>query len=53
MNLAEDTLHWAEHEFDEPGLLPDAPDENMAEQWLQYVRAADWTRVQLNDHLPS
>ena len=52
LNLAEDTIRLAVLFFDIPGMLPDAPDRNMAEQWLQYVRTADWTRVRVNDHLP-
>jgi uncharacterized protein len=45
VDLAEARLMWAEDQFDDGlGMLPAAPDRNMAEQWLQYVRSADWMR---------
>lgn len=43
LGLAEKALKAAEEAFDEPGVLPDRPDEAAAEAWLQDVRRAYWT----------
>jgi uncharacterized protein len=43
LGLAESTIAMAEREFDEPGVLPSAPSEHEAEQWLQYVRRVYFT----------
>ena len=42
LEIADDMLAWAELEFDIPGVLPDAPDESVAEQWIQFVRRDYW-----------
>lgn len=42
LNVAVDAMGRAESEFDIPGVLPDAPDEGVAEQWLQFVRRDYW-----------
>ncbi len=41
-DLAADFLARAEARLDEPGVLPDAPDEAAAEAWLRAVRAAHY-----------
>ncbi|GGO89985.1 hypothetical protein GCM10012280_34460 [Wenjunlia tyrosinilytica] len=40
---AEDFLSRAEHLFDQPGVLPEQPDERPAQDWLLRVRAAYYT----------
>lgn len=40
LDLCEKAIKYAEETFDHKGLLPDAPSEVEAEQWLQYVRRA-------------
>jgi hypothetical protein len=42
LDLASAQLAWAELEFSTPGVLPSAPDEGVAEQWLQFVRRDYW-----------
>jgi uncharacterized protein len=41
--IAEEAIARAEDHFDEPGVLPDAPSEVEAEQWLQFVRREYWS----------
>jgi predicted nucleotidyltransferase len=43
LNQATDMLHRAEDQFDTPGVLPAAPSEVEAEQWLQFVRREYWS----------
>jgi predicted nucleotidyltransferase len=42
LDLAKSAISYAEETFDHKGLLPDAPDEGVAEQWLQFVRRDYW-----------
>jgi uncharacterized protein len=42
LDIAKIALSAAEAEFDTPGVLPSAPDEGVAEQWLQFVRRDYW-----------
>lgn len=42
LDIAKAALAWAELEFDIPGMLPLAPDESAAEEWLQFVRRDHW-----------